>query len=77
MKTMQQIILQPQTPDELRLVKQFAKVMKIKTVAIKETPAEKRKREFLEGLDRSAQAVQAHLRGEIKLKSARELLDEL
>ncbi len=51
--------------------------MKIKTVAIKETPAEKRKREFLEGLDRSAQAVQAHLRGEIKLKSARELLDEL
>lgn len=74
---MQQIILQPQTPDELRLVKQFAKVMKIKTVAVKETPAEKKKRAFLEGLDRSAQAVQAHLRGEIKLKSMDDFLSEL
>lgn len=74
---MQQIILTPQTPDELRLVKQFAKVMKIKTSVIKETPAQKREREFLEGLDRSAGQVKAHLRGEIKLKSADEFLNEL
>jgi len=74
---MQQITLQPQTPDELRLVKQFAKVMRIKAVTVKETPTEKKKREFLEGLDRSAQAVQAHLRGEIKLKSLDDFIDEL
>lgn len=74
---MQQIILQPQTPDELRLVKQFAKLMKIKTSIIKETPEEKRKREFLKGIDRSAEQIKAHLRGEIKLISADEFLDEL
>ena len=74
---MQQITLQPQTPDELRLVRQFAKVMKIKAVTVKETPAEKKKREFLEGIDRSAQAVKAHLRGEIKLKSFDDFIDEL
>ena len=74
---MQQIILQPQTPDEVRLIKQFAKVMKIKAVAVKETPVQKKEREFLEGIDRAAEQVKAHLRGEIKLKSARQLLDEL
>lgn len=74
---MQRIILQPQTPDELRLVKQFAKVMKIKAATIKETPAQQREREFLEGIDRSAEQVKAHLRGEIKLKSLDEFLNEL
>lgn len=74
---MQQIILQPQTPDELRLVKQFAKLMKIKAVSVKETPAEKRKRDFWAGINRSAEEIKAHLRGEIKLKSAKEFLDKL
>lgn len=74
---MQQIILQPQTPDELRLVKQFAKVMKIKTAVVKETPKQRMKRDFLESLERSVDEVNAYMRGEVQLKSARELLDEL
>ncbi|GAB2607299.1 hypothetical protein [Spirosoma areae] len=61
----------------MRLVKQFAKVMKIKTATVKETPAQKREREFLEGIDRSAEQVKAHLRGEMKLKSMDEFLNEL
>ena len=74
---MQQIILQPQTPDELRLVKQFARVMKIKTAVVKETPKQRKKREILESLERSVEEVNAYMRGEVQLKSARELLDEL
>ena len=74
---MQQIILQPQTLDEVRLIRQLAKALKIKAVTVKETIAQKREREFLEGIDRSAAEIKAHLKGEIKLKSARELLNEL
>ena len=74
---MQQIILQPQTPDELRLVKQFAKLVKIKTAVLKETPKQRKKREILESLERSVEEVNAYMRGEVQLKSARELLDEL
>lgn len=74
---MQPIILHPQTPDEMRLVKQFAKVMKIKAAQVKETPDQKREREFLDKLERGARQVKDHLDGKIKLKSARELLDEL
>lgn len=74
---MQQIILQPQTPDELRLIKQFAKVMKIKAISVKETTAKNKEEEFLDRLERSARQVKAHLDGKIKLKSAREFLDDL
>ncbi|MBD2702486.1 hypothetical protein IC229_17695 [Spirosoma sp. BT702] len=74
---MQQIILQPQTPDELRLIKQFAKVMKIKTIAVKETSAKQKEEELLDRIERSARQVKAHLDGKIKLKSARQLLEEL
>ena len=74
---MQQIILQPQTPDEVRLVKQFAKLMKIKAIAVKETPKQKKKREILDGLERSVEEMNAYLRGEITMKSADDFLKEL
>ncbi len=74
---MQQIILQPQTPDELRLVKQFAKVMKIKTATVKETPKARRKREILDGIERGLAEVKLHQEGKITLKTARQVLDEL
>ena len=71
------IVLQPNTPEELRLIKQLSNTLKIKTLTVKETSEEKRKREFLEGIDWSAEQIKAHLHGEIKLKSARQALDEL
>ncbi len=74
---MQQIILQSQTPDELKLVKQFAKLVKIKAAVMKETPKQRKKREILESLERSVEEVNAYVRGEIQLKSARKLPDEL
>ena len=74
---MQQIIVRPRNQEELQLVTQLMKRMKIKADIAEETPKAKRKREILESIERSAREVNAALRGEIKLKSARELLDEL
>ncbi len=74
---MQQIILQPRTPDELRLVKQFAKVMKIKATTVQESPKIRRKREILDGIERGMAEIKLHQEGKIILKSARQVLDEL
>ena len=74
---MNAIILQPKTPDEVRLIKQLAKTLNIKASIVKETPEEKKKRAFLESLDRSIEEVKAHLRGEIELKSMDDFLNEL
>jgi len=74
---MQQIIVRPRNQEELQLVTQLMKRMKIKADIEEETPKAKRKREILESIERSAREVNAALRGEIKLKSARELLNEL
>jgi hypothetical protein len=35
------------------------------------------KKEFLEGVERSVQQIKQHLRGEIELKNAFDLLDEI
>lgn len=74
---MQQITFQPQTPDELKFLKQIAKMTKIKVTLEKETPKQKRKREILDTIERGLQEVKLHQEGKIKLMSARELLDEL
>ena len=74
---MQQITFQPQTPDELKFLKQIARMTKIKATLEKETPKQKRKREILDSIERSVEEMNAHLRGEIKLKSADEFLKEL
>ena len=74
---MQQITLRPQTEQQMRLIRQLAKTLDIQATVQKETPEQKKEREFLDKVERSAMQVQAHLRGEIKLKSARQVLDEL
>lgn len=74
---MQQIILQPQTPDELRLVKQFAKVMKIKTAVVKETPKQRKKREILDDLESSVQDMNDYFAGKRQFKTAQQVLNEL
>ena len=74
---MQQIILQPQTPDELRLIRQFAKVMKIKAVTMSESPKARRKKEILDSIERGLAEVKLHQEGKITLKTAQQVLDEL
>ncbi|MEZ0542855.1 hypothetical protein [Fibrella arboris] len=74
---MQQITLQPHNDQEMRLIKQLAKTLNIKATVEKETPKQKKEREFLDSFDRRAEDVKAHLRGEKKLQSARDFLNEL
>ena len=51
--------------------------MKIKSAVAEEMPKQRKKRKILDGLERSVDEMNACLRGEITMKSARELLDEL
>jgi len=74
---MQQIILQPQTPDGLRLVKQFTKVIKIKTTVVKGTPKQRKKREILNDLQSSVQDMNDYFAGKKQFKTAQEVLNEL
>lgn len=74
---MNPIMLTPNTPEQVKLIKQLAKTLNIKASVVKETAVQKHKREILDSIERGAKDVQAALRGEIKLKSAREFLDEL
>ena len=77
---MQNIVVHPRNQEEFQLVTQLMKRMKIKADVIEEpqkTPKASRKQEILDSIERGAREVSAALRGEIKLKSAREVLDEL
>ncbi|WP_040006540.1 DUF2683 family protein [Fibrisoma limi] len=74
---MQTIIVHPKNQEELQFVTQLMKRMKIKAAVIDEQPKQRKKQEILEGLERSVDQMNAHLRGEIKLRSADELLNEL
>jgi hypothetical protein len=74
---MNPIVLTPNTPEQVKLIKQLAKTLNIKASVIKETPTQKRERELLESIDRAAKEVKAHLRGDIKLQSAEDFLNEL
>lgn len=74
---MHQILLQPQTPDELRLVKQFAKVMKIKATTVKTSPKSTKKQEILADLEQSVSDMKDYLSGKKTFKTAQQLLDEL
>jgi hypothetical protein len=74
---MQQITLQPHNEQEMRLIRQLAKTLNIKATVQKETPKQKKEREFLDSFDQRAEEIRAHQRGEIKLQSARDFLNEL
>ncbi|WP_375444072.1 hypothetical protein [uncultured Fibrella sp.] len=73
---MQQITLQPHNDQEMRLIKQLAKTLNIKATVEKETSKQKKEREFLDSFDRRSEDVKAHLKGEKKLQSARDFLNE-
>ncbi|AQG81227.1 hypothetical protein [Spirosoma montaniterrae] len=75
---MQNILIQPRNQEELQLVTQLMKRMKIKAEVVEPKMAKvKRKEEILDSIERGAREVAAALRGEVQLKSARQLLDEL
>lgn len=75
---METVVVRPRNSEELQLVTQVLKRMKIKAEVIEPIPSKsQRKQAILDSVERGAKDVAAALRGEIKLRSARDVLDEL
>ncbi len=74
---MQNTLIQPRNQEEFQLVTQLMERMKIKSVVAEETPKQKKKREILDGLERSVEEMNAYLRSKIQMKSADDFLSEL
>jgi cell division protein FtsX len=70
---METIIVKPKNSEEAKEILDILKKMKVKTEVYKEQT----KDEILDSIERGAKDVARHLKGEIKLKDARQLLNEL
>lgn len=70
---MDTIIVQPKSTSEYKAVLDVLKKMKVKTKVYKEPS----KSEILKSVERGAKEVALHLKGKIKLRDAKELLNEL
>lgn len=70
-------IVKPKNEEELRFVQSVLNRMKIKN-ELRETDAKKRrKQEFLDSLEGRAEQLNKAIKGEVKLKNAFDLLNEL
>ena len=78
---METIIIQPKNKKELAVVSEFLERTKIKATVRKSrrktVAGEKTKEEILDSIERGYKQAQLHAAGKIKLKTAKELLDEL
>jgi hypothetical protein len=78
---METIIIQPKNKKELAFVSEFLERTKIKATVKKRknktVAAGKTKEEILDGIERGYKQAQLHAAGKLKLKTAKELLDEL
>ncbi len=78
---METLVVKPRNKEELAFVADLMKRMNIRTaVQKKEVPAnakKKAKEDFLNSLPDRLNQVQLHMQGKIKLKDARDLLNEL
>jgi hypothetical protein len=77
---METIIIQPKNKKEFAFVSEFLERTKIKSSIKKTKPttaAAKTKEEILDSIERGYKQAQLHAAGKIKLKTAKELLDEL
>ena len=74
---MQQIIVRPRNQEELQLVTQLMKRMKIKADVEEETSKQRKKREILNDLQSSVHDMNDYFAGKKQFKTAQEVLDEL
>ncbi len=78
---METLVVKPKNKEELAFVADLMKRMNIRTaVPKKEVPAsgkKKAKEDFLNSLPDRLNQVKLHIEGKIKLKDARDLLNEL
>jgi rRNA pseudouridine-1189 N-methylase Emg1 (Nep1/Mra1 family) len=76
---METIVIKPRNKDEFDLVSKLLKKMQIRTSVFKqeETKIRKSKAEFLDSLPKRLNQVKLHEEGKLKLKDAKDLLNEL
>jgi hypothetical protein len=78
---METIIIQPKNKKELAFVSEFLERTNIKgtvkRVRKKNTVSQKSKKEILDSIEKGYREAQLHAAGKIKMKTAKELLDEL
>jgi hypothetical protein len=77
---METIIIQPKNKKEFAFVSEFLERTKIKATIKKTkqtTSSPKTKGEILDSIERGYKEAQLHAAGKIKLKTAKELLNEL
>lgn len=70
---METIIIKPQRRSESKAVLDFLKKSKIKAILYKEPS----KKEILNSIEKGAKEVSLHMKGKLKLKEAKHLLNEL
>lgn len=75
---MQTVVVRPRNEEELQLVTQLLKRMKINAQVVDENTHKRRaKQRVLSDLEKSVEAVNRHTKGTFSLKSADQLLNEL
>ncbi|MFN8344890.1 MAG: hypothetical protein U0X91_07800 [Spirosomataceae bacterium] len=72
-----ELIVKPRNEEELLFVQSVLNRMKIKNELREKDVKKRRKQEFLDSLEGRVEKLNQAIRGEVKLKSAFELLDEL
>ena len=70
---METIIVKPKTVSESKAVLDFLKKTRIKTEVYKEPS----KKDILDSIEQGAREVQSYLKGKLKLREAKHLLDEI
>ena len=76
-KTMETLLVKPKNIEELQFVQSVLNRMKIKSEVFEINEKKRRKKVFLDSFDNRIKQVNQDLRGEIKLKNAFDLLNEL
>ncbi|MCU0327072.1 MAG: hypothetical protein MUF45_17865 [Spirosomaceae bacterium] len=72
-----ELIVKPRNEEELLFVQSVLNRMKIKSELRERDIKKRRKKEFLDSLEMRAEQVNKAMRGEVKLKNAFDLLNEL
>ena len=72
-----ELIVKPRNEEELRLVQSVLNRMKIKNQLGEKEQKKRRKKEFLDSLEERVLELNQAQKGEIELKNAFDLLDEL
>ncbi|MFN3851852.1 MAG: hypothetical protein ACK4NY_20610 [Spirosomataceae bacterium] len=72
-----ELIVKPRNEEELLFVQSVLNRMKIKSELRERDIKKRRKKEFLDSLESRAEQVNKAMRGEIKLRNAFDVLDEL